>query len=308
MFNLIAQKVGSVPKAREVWGNTSPDLISQMNRSPRSRGWVFTINNPSLGDEFDICALEVKAQYVTYGRERGAEGTLHWQGYTYFRQPVTMQTVKALIRRAHIEPQRGTIEQAITYCHKDGDVYEHGEKPDQGGAVGQRERWKQLIDMAERGDLIGIRERFPSEYFRHYERLRSLRVRPSVILEGCLEHEWWHGPSGSGKSRTLWAMYPEHYQKELNKWWCGYADQEIVAIEEWAPKNECTASYLKIWADRYPFTAQIKGGSLQRIRPRKIIVLSNYTIEQCFPNAEDRDPIKRRFTVIQFPTMFSTPI
>lgn len=99
-------------------------------------------------------------------------------------------------------------------------------------------------------------------------------------------------------------MYPDHYAKELNKWWDGYCDEGVVAIEEWAPKNECTASFLKVWADRYPFPAQIKGGSLKKIRPTKIIVLSNYTIDQCFERQEDREPIKRRFKVVHFPAMF----
>jgi len=75
----------------------------------------------------------------------------------------------------------------------------------------------------------------------------------------------------------------------------------VVAIEEWSPKNECTGAYLKIWADRYPFTAQIKGGSLTKARPIKLIVLSNYSIEDCFPDARDYEPLKRRFTVIEFP-------
>lgn len=40
---------------------------------------------------------------------------------------------------------------------------------------------------------------------------------------------------------------------------------------------------------------------MQGLRPRKLIVLSNYTIEQCFDRVEDRDPILRRFKVIKFP-------
>ena len=40
---------------------------------------------------------------------------------------------------------------------------------------------------------------------------------------------------------------------------------------------------------------------MQRLRPKKIIVLSNYTPQQCFLNSEDLEPILRRFTVIRFP-------
>ena len=120
-------------------------------------------------------------------------------------------------------------------------------------------------------------------------------------LEGDLQHEWWVGPSGTGKSRLLWELYPKHFAKALSKWWDGYRHQEVVAIEEWSPKNDLTASALKKWADRYPFPGEIKGGCLQGLRPKKIIVLSNYTPEQCFLNQEDLGPILRRFTVIKFP-------
>lgn len=212
-----------------------------------------------------------------------------------------MGRLKLLLTRAHVEPQRGTCNQAINYCKKDGQFVEWGQPPEHGGGSTQRERWRTLIELAEQGNMQRIRDEFPSEYFRYHERIKSLRIRDSIPINGPLDHEWWYGPTGTGKSSTLWNMFPGHYAKELNKWWDGYNDEEVVAIEEWAPKNECTASFLKVWADRYPFPAQIKGGSLKKIRPRKIIVLSNYTIEQCFPALEDREPIKRRFKVVHFP-------
>ena len=118
--------------------------------------------------------------------------------------------------------------------------------------------------------------------------------------KGILQTNGGVGPTGSGKSRLLWEQYPNHYHKQLNKWWDGYNDEETVAIEEWCPKNECTGSQLKIWADRYPFSAQIKGGTLLKIRPTKLIVLSNYEMEECFPNEADLLPLKRRFTIKRF--------
>lgn len=293
-----------------LWVILATDLIRQMAPNSRSRGWCFTINNPTIEDLLQLEELKAHATYYVYGREHGQDrNTLHWQGFVYFANPIGMARCRQLLRRAHVEPQRGTCNQAITYCQKEGDWEEWGDKPQHGGGGTQRERWRELINLAEVGNIELIKDKFPSEYFRYYERLRSLRRRSPRILDGDLEHEWWYGPTGTGKSRTLWQLYPNHYSKELNKWWCGYDDEDVVAIEEWAPKNECTASFLKIWADRYPFPAQIKGGSLKKIRPTKIIILSNYTIDQCFPNEEDREPIKRRFKVKHFPfqTAVSVP-
>nr|WAE43206.1 MAG: replication associated protein [Cressdnaviricota sp.] len=276
-----------------------------MQARSKSRGWCFTINNYTTEDVHAVEKLTDYCKYWIYGREVGQDrSTPHLQGFLYFTNACGLARVKQLLPRAHLESQRGTCNQAIEYCKKDGDWVDWGDKPDHGGGSTQRERWRELITLSERGELDTIRDKYPGEFFRYNERIRSLRVRQAVPLDGELEHEWWYGSTGTGKSRKLWDMYPDHYAKELNKWWDGYCDEGVVAIEEWAPKNECTASFLKVWADRYPFPAQIKGGSLKKIRPTKIIVLSNYTIDQCFERQEDREPIKRRFKVVHFPAMF----
>jgi len=213
-----------------------------------------------------------------------------------------------LQNKAWVSPRMGSLEQAIDYCHKDGNYVELGQKPTtnqekgQMGAATQKLKWKTILDLAKAGNMAKIENDFPREFILHKPRLLSEHAPESVPICGVLPHEWWIGPTGSGKSRLAWELYPTHFSKQLNKWWDGYQFEDIVIIEEWSPKNECTASYLKQWADRYPFNCEIKGGSLPKIRPKKIIVLSNYTIDQCFPRTEDAEPMKRRFKVIEFPT------
>lgn len=269
-----------------------------MPRNERSRGWCFTINNPTGWDEADVERLVEAAQYVCYGIETGEEGTLHWQGYCYFKERKSLVQVKEFIPRGHLEQQRGSFDQAIEYCEKDGNFKEWGTRPR--GPKGQKNQWKQILALARAGKFEEIESGYPSIYFRYHEKLFKFHRPDAPVILQNLENEWWVGPTGCGKSRTLWERYPNHYQKPLNKWWDGYTNEETVAIEEWAPKNEVTASSLKIWADRYPFTAEIKGGTLQKIRPKRIIVLSNYVPDQCFTNDEDLLPIKRRFKIVFF--------
>lgn len=264
----------------------------------RSRGWCFTINNPNGWDEADIANVVKIAKYVIRGKEVGEEGTPHWQGYLYFQQPKTFTAVRQLLPRAHIEKQRGSFEQAIEYCQKDNDFEEWGDKPS--GPTGQKNKWKEVLQLARQGKMEEIEDKFPAIFLRYHAKLLGLHKPERPLILTTLENEWWYGATGTGKSSTLWRLYPGHYSKSLNKWWDGYSGEETVAIEEWSPKNECTSSQLKIWADRYPFTAEVKGGTLQKIRPLRIIVLSNYTIDECFPNSQDLDPIKRRFKQKQF--------
>jgi len=262
----------------------------------RSRGWCFTINNPNGWDEADIDKLKEASTYGVVGKEIGEEGTSHFQGYVRFEHPKTFAQVKAIITRAHIEKQKGTITQAADYCKKDGHFDEWGDAPLD---KDNNKKWKDIIFLAETGNVHAIKDRYPDVYLRYLDKLLSLRIRHVSIIQE-LQNEWWYGETGTGKSRKIWDEYPNHYPKMLNKWWDGYDDQEIVVIEEWSPKNDMTASALKIWADRYPFNAEVKGGVIKKIRPRRIIVTSNYTLEQCFERAEDIEPLKRRFKQIRF--------
>lgn len=265
----------------------------------RSKSWCFTINNPTEQDNVELEDLRLLASYIVWGAEVGDSGTPHYQGYVIFDRVLSLPQARSYLNRAHFEARRGTHRQASDYCKKDGNFVEYGVLPSSASEA-SKTMWSTIIRDAEAGDLDKIKEDYPAMYLRYLEKLRSL-ARPMVSILPELENEWWYGPTGTGKSRKLWRDYPIHYAKQLNKWWDGYDGEEVVAIEEWCPKNECTASLLKIWADRYPFPAEIKGGKLNRIRPKKVIVLSNYSPDQCFANVEDLEPIKRRFKVIHFP-------
>ncbi|AEF58777.1 Rep [Mosquito VEM virus SDRBAJ] len=80
------------------------------------RNWVFTYNNPP--QPYGNLAIE-GSKYFTYQLERGAAGTEHYQGLVVFTNRVRFATVKALLPGCHIESMKGTLKQAIAYCHKD---------------------------------------------------------------------------------------------------------------------------------------------------------------------------------------------
>lgn len=275
------------------------------NMSFRGRSWVFTINNFESDDLRRVAGVD--CEYIIYGIERGSSGTPHLQGFIHFANGKSRSAVARLLPRAFLEKRRGTIEQAIAYCKKDGLFTERGTVPidtdsQRSASIAKaQEKYRDIINHAKCGDFAWIETNHPHMWITRCNQLLSMRVRDPVILDGELQHEWWIGPTGSGKSRLAWEIYPNHYQKQLNKWWDGYTNEDIVVIEEWSPKNEVSGSQLKIWADRYPFPGQIKGGTLQKIRPNKIIVLSNYTISQCFEHHQDRDPLFRRFHELNFP-------
>lgn len=270
----------------------------------RSRSWCFTVNNYTEQDRDQLRALS--CQYLVFGYERGEEGTPHLQGYVHFKSAKTMSAVKKLLPRAHLEERRATVDRAVEYCKKDGDYEEFGDKPMSQKEKGDcnKKRWRLINEKAEEGDEEWLKENEPHVWHTGLAAFRSHK-KPKVEVMDYSDvdtpHEWWVGPTGTGKSRALWERYPGHYQKEKNKWWDGYRNQEVVAIEEADPKTmEHMASRMKQWADRYPFPGEIKGGRLEGLRPAKVVVTSNYGIETCFPNPEDHQPLLRRFKVIRF--------
>jgi len=95
-------------------------------------------------------------------------------------------------------------------------------------------------------------------------------------------------------------LNPDAYMKLPNKWWDGYQQQEYVIIDDFDKNHAVLGYHLKIWADRYAFSAEVKGSTIM-IRPRNIIVTSNYHPKDIWGESPNTlGPILRRFRVTEF--------
>lgn len=268
----------------------------------KHRGWCFTVNNPTDEDEALLQEDDDRVKYIVVGHEVGEEGTPHLQGFILFHNAVRFATVKESVgERAHLEAAKGNSFQAMTYCKKDGDFWEHGDVPKDPKAQGaeEKERWKRAREAACKGEFDDI----PDDIFiRYYGNLKKIHQEKQVIPKALdvLDNWWFWGPTGTGKSRTARAENPVYYEKMKNKWWDGYVDQPCVIIEEWCPDDEqFLAQFLKRWADHYPFASEVKGGT-KMLRPPKLIVCSNWRLCECFKDANNLNPLLRRFQQREF--------
>jgi len=263
----------------------------------RSRKFCFTINNYTDEDIKTLDALGGKTQFLVYGKEVGAGGTPHLQGFVYYANQQRATTVRKAIP-GHITVANGTVEQNVVYCTKDGDFTTHGSQPlsQEGKGRASKELWTEIISLAEKGDEATLKREHPALYFRSLTTIRSHRTYDIEDLPNGTRHLWYFGTTGTGKSHRA-RQHTPFYLKNINKWWDGYGNQEYVIIEEWSPEADKTIQSLKKWCDRYSFNAEVKGGQIT-IRPKTIIVTSNYSMRECFKRDQDYEPMKRRFKEI----------
>ena len=289
-------------------------MATKTTKRPQAKRWVFTLNNYTTEEENKIKELE--CEWLIFGHEhtKEGEGTPHLQGAITFSKRKLLSAVSKLIPRAHFEIMNGKPEDSKTYCTKEDSTgyFEKGIMPkpqSQAGGKATQEKWKNAIEAAKQGNFEDIPYDLWTKYMRTYKQMYSdARQDPSMkdyTDKDLKDHFLWlWGPTGTGKSHTAHRIAEElepnemPYLKDLNKWWNGYDHQKVTIIEEADPKRcEHLASFFKKWADKWAFTAECKGTVIPACRPEYIIVTSNYPLEECFPNENDYEPLKRRFTV-----------
>lgn len=264
-----------------------------------SRNWVFTLNNYTEQDIQDIKDCEALT-YLVFGFEIGESGTPHLQGFCIHEKKTSLGVMKKIIPKAHWEMARGTAVQAAAYCKKDGNFHEQGVQPLPAGESKKRQ-WDEITDLARAGKFSDLIDRYPSMYLRYYKGLKAMRYECAACVESApvMDNYWYTGHSGSGKSRTARERYPGAYIKMANKWWDDYAGEDVVIIEDWSPDHAYLVNDLKLWTDHHSCRVEAKYGSMV-VRPKTIIITSQYSIEECFNRVRDSDAIVRRFKVVNF--------
>lgn len=116
----------------------------------RSRAWVFTINNYTDDDCMNV--VDLSARYIVFSFEVGEQGTPHIQGYVYYHEARTRNSVSKDLPRARLAVAAGSHQQNHDYVEKSGDyailnqppnqIWEFGEVPQQG-----RARWEKIKEV-----------------------------------------------------------------------------------------------------------------------------------------------------------------
>jgi len=276
----------------------------------RPRSVCYTLNNPTEEDKVNLKSLITKYaevfKYHVFQYERGANGTLHVQGFIQAKNPTYFNTWKRhLSTRAHIEATRGTPQQARAYCTKDDTrepgtlIYEEGEIPSPG-------KRNDILAFAEAlqedgRTLRSVVEEFPEQFLRFPNAHKQFRFALCKQRDFKTKVFWFFGATGTGKSFKIRELAPDAYWKSCdNHWFDGYdpiAHLDIVFDDYRA--DFCKFSQLLRYFDEYPLDVQYKGGT-SVFRPRRIFVSSPVNPLEMWSHRcqEDLQQLTRRIEVI----------
>lgn len=276
----------------------------------QAKNWVFTLNNYTESDENRLKELE--CEWLIFGHETAPEtGTRHLQGAMSFKGKRDFNALQKLFNW-HLEVMHGSCQDSKTYCTKEDPehYFEKGIIPEprnKKGNEANKKKWEDAYQAAIEGRFDDIpRDMYlchDRAFHRVYEEHQKDPLMDDLGDKELKDHFLWlWGPTGTGKSHTAREISKklnceEPFYKQINKWWNGYSRQKVTIIEEADPKRcEHLAGYFKQWCDKWPFSGEVKCGNFPSMRPQYIIVTSNYSIQECFPEEQDYTPLKRRFT------------
>lgn len=296
--------------------------------SLQSRRVCITYNNYPAEAKEPPGALQEHCTAGIWGREVAPEtGTPHIQGYLFLAKKTTIAGTKALLTatvpggsKIHIEFAKGNTKQNRDYCKKGGDFTEWGIFPTDGEVKEKEKRkredgedvFKETWDLAVEGELGQVRSEHKIKYWRTLKEIAA----DTAETPQDLDHEsgiWIYGHSGHGKShaaRHLLAPELHPYIKDKTKWWGGATRTTVdkVIIDDVSPEHaKSLCDELKIWADKYPFNPEVKGGHLGMVRPKVVIVTSQYRIEEVFKDRRTAEAMQRRFKFIELRHKWDTP-
>lgn len=268
---------------------------------PHEDGTGFCV--PDRHPDFKYCIIQLEECPTT--------SSLHYQGYIELKKPYRMAGVKKMCNdlTMHLEPRRGTQQQAIDYCKKlDSAV---GDFMEFGSLVTEQGKRSDLADMAEMvlagATTMELVEAHPASYMRYHKSVAHLRQikavdKPDRSKVGDLEVALFYGRPGSGKTRqafefaetnklTLWQL-PICTNGTL--WFDNYNGEDIALLDDFSGKLPLD-QFLRL-IDRYPIQVPVKGGHCWWC-PRYIIITTN-----CLPSewydyskrADSYDAVKRR--------------
>ncbi len=275
------------------------------------RGWLFTVygERESEGVQFlESDGIKAKKiRYATWQREKCPRThRLHLQGYVEFSTPFRLRACQSAlgIRDSHVEPRKGSREQAKEYCQKqdtrvDG-PWEVGTWISGQGSRQDLNEVKEALDADKSSREVS--DQFFSAFVKFHRGISAYRLLHAVRRRWPMEVTVYWGPTGTGKSQAAWARYPEAFLLPPQQsssgcgWWDGYDGHEDIIVDEFY--GWLRYSFMLQLLDRYPLRVETKGGSVEFVGRRICFTSNKAPTEWYDENKFDYAPLRHRITKI----------
>lgn len=278
---------------------------------PKIAQWFLTYPQCSASKEElleHLTSLDTIVHYVI-AQEEHKDGNHHLHAYVKFVDGVTRKTFLLFDFDAFhgsYQPVRSP-KAVINYCQKDGNFISSFDlkqyKNNKGKLSIDVLKNKPVKAALEDGDITFMQAR-------QFVFAQSLVQVPCTRSDVC--GIWFQGTPRSGKSHTARELFPDAYIKEQSKWFCGYAGEKAILLDDLDFSG--LSHLLKIWTDKYPCFAQVKGGTVA-LKHQWFVVTSNYSIREIVErglNGDKTDEVliealQERFDVYEFSKRFQPP-
>lgn len=280
--------------------------------SGQYRRWCFTSYDASLiadlrewteeGDRQTVLETKLRehnAQYAVFQLEQcpGTERA-HIQGYARFKTAKRNGGMREILE-AHFERTQGDESSNIKYCTKDetriagpwtfGDPARPGQRSDIPKAI------ELLEETGRMRDVVEIATSYQA--IRHCEIVLKYKEPKRNWMPIV---KWYHGSTGSGKTRAAIEECPEAWISGKNlRWWEAYDAHSEVIVDDFR-RDYCTFHDLLRITDRYPMRVENKGGS-RELLAKVIIFTCPYSPEECWKGhcQEDIGQFLRRISEVK---------
>lgn len=230
-------------------------------------------------------------------------GQKHWQCYIELFKPARIAGVKKILddEKVHLEPRKGTREQARDYCKKDGKFLELGTWIT---GQGHRSDLDDVVKKLKEGQTLNsLMVENPKVYCQYRNGLRDIAgsVTKSITQKFReVQVVLLTGPTGCGKTR--FAMDEAKYKIQGTQlgWWQDYDQEECICIDEYS--NDVKITELLSILDGYQLRLNVKG-SHTYANWKKVYITTNLKLEELHREAKQahKDALMRRITrVIDF--------
>lgn len=273
------------------------------------RGKAFFLTYPKCDLALEFLLESLRTKFLLHGRtitkyvlanEKHADESLHRHAFigldSEFRHKERADFLDVSGFHPNIEHVR-SCERVKTYCKKGGDYISNCWEP----KMTKAELGKLAVEGKDVGELTTKYPELIFGFCRFKLDVQMYRMGQQVLQAlPQLKNLWLWGKSGCGKTTIATTKFGEYYFKDKTKWWDLYTNQPTVVCEDVDRSWNSVAEFFKIWCDHNPFSGECKGGTL-RLRPERIIVTSNLTLEEFFTGAgvKDVSPYVRRFREYQ---------